>query len=85
MEECIIINVSWSMKQELFVDWSPDSRDHAALLRSMISDNTARGGPSGHRNVAIIARNADPRGSLQIPPGVVSQIPPPREAGHDDC
>ena len=26
-----------------------------------------------------------PRGSLQIPPGVVSQIPPPREAGHDDC
>ena len=27
----------------------------------------------------------DPRGSLQIPPGVVSQIPPPREAGHDDC
>ena len=47
------------MKQELFVDWSPDSRDHAALLRSMISDNTARGGPSGHRNVAIIARNVD--------------------------
>jgi hypothetical protein len=47
------------MKQELFVDWSPDSRDHAALLRSIISDNTARGGPSGHRNVAIVARNAD--------------------------
>ncbi|MGN6309564.1 MAG: GNAT family N-acetyltransferase [Xanthobacteraceae bacterium] len=47
------------MKQEFFVDWSPDSRDHAALLRSMISDNTARGGPSGHRNIAIIARNAD--------------------------
>ena len=30
-------------------------------------------------------RDGSPRGSLQIPPGVVSQIPPPREAGHDDC
>ena len=47
------------MKQEFFVDWSPDSRDHAALLRSMIRDNTARGGPSGHRNIAIIARDTD--------------------------
>lgn len=47
------------MNQEFFVDWSPDSRDHAALLRSMIRDNTARGGPSGHRNIAIIARDAD--------------------------
>lgn len=47
------------MKQELFVDWSPDSRDHAALLRSMITNNTARGGPNGHRNIAIIARDAD--------------------------
>lgn len=55
----IIDNVSQSMKNELFVDWSPDSRDHAALLQSLVRDNTARGGPSGHRNVAIIVRDAD--------------------------
>ncbi|WP_064737401.1 GNAT family N-acetyltransferase [Bradyrhizobium sp. Ai1a-2] len=47
------------MKPELFVDWSPDSRDHAALLRSLIRDNTVRGGPSGHRNIAIIVRDSD--------------------------
>jgi GNAT superfamily N-acetyltransferase len=47
------------MKHELFVDWSPDSRDHAALLRSLVRDNTARGGPSGHRNIAIIVRDPD--------------------------
>lgn len=54
-----IDNVSESMKRELFVDWSPDSRDHAALLKSLIRDNTARGGPSGHRNIAIIVRDPD--------------------------
>jgi GNAT superfamily N-acetyltransferase len=47
------------MKHELFVDWSPDSRDHAALLRSLVRDNTARGGPGGHLNVAIIERDPD--------------------------
>jgi GNAT superfamily N-acetyltransferase len=47
------------MEHELFVDWSPDSRDHAALLRSLVRDNTARGGPSGHRNIAIIVRDPD--------------------------
>lgn len=47
------------MKHELFVDWSPDARDHAALLRSLVRDNAARGGPSGHRNLAIIDRNSD--------------------------
>lgn len=25
----------------------------------MISDNTARGGPSGHKNIAIVARDSD--------------------------
>src|SRR6185437_10980492 len=47
------------MKQELFVDWSPDSRDHEALLRFLVRDNTARGGSSGHRNIAIIVRDPD--------------------------
>jgi GNAT superfamily N-acetyltransferase len=47
------------MEHELFVDWSPDSRDHAVLLRSLVRDNTARGGPSGHRNVAVIIRDPD--------------------------
>lgn len=47
------------MTHELFVDWSPDSRDHAALLRSLVRDNAARGGPSGHRNIAIIVRDPD--------------------------
>ena len=45
------------MKHEQFIDWSPDSRDHAALLRSLVRDNIARGGPSGHRNIAIIVRD----------------------------
>lgn len=45
------------MEPELFVDWSPDSRDHAALLRSLVRENTARGGPSGHRNIAIVVRD----------------------------
>jgi GNAT superfamily N-acetyltransferase len=44
-------------QHELFVDWSPDSRDHAALLRSLVRDNAARGGPSGHRNIAVIVRD----------------------------
>ena len=47
------------MEQKLFVDWSPDSRDHAALLQSLVRNNTARGGPSGHRNIAIIVRDPD--------------------------
>src|ERR1044071_5205627 len=47
------------MKHELFVDWSPDSRDHAALLRSLVRDNTDRAGPSGHRNIAIVVRDPD--------------------------
>jgi len=45
------------MEHKLFVDWSPDSRDHAALLRSLVRDNTTRGGPSGYRNIAIIVRD----------------------------
>ena len=55
------------MKHELFVDWSPDSRDHAALLRSLVRDNTARGGPSGHRNIAIIERDS---GTGEVASGV---------------
>lgn len=47
------------MEHELFVDWSPDSRDHAVLLRSLVRDNTARGGSSGHRNIAVIVRDVD--------------------------
>ena len=47
------------MKHELFVDWSPDTRDHEALLRSLVRDNTTRGGPSGYRNIAIIVRDPD--------------------------
>ena len=47
------------MEHELFVDWSPDSRDQAALLRSLVRDNIARGGPSGHRNIAVIVRDPD--------------------------
>jgi len=49
------------MEHELFVDWSPDSRDQAALLRSLVRDNTTRGGPSGHRNIAVIVRDPDTR------------------------
>jgi GNAT superfamily N-acetyltransferase len=47
------------MKHELFVNWSPDTRDHEALLRSLVRDNTTRGGPSGYRNIAIIVRDPD--------------------------
>jgi GNAT superfamily N-acetyltransferase len=48
-----------SMKQELFVDWLPDTRDHAALLQRLANANLASGGPTGHRNIAIILRDAD--------------------------
>jgi len=47
------------MERELFIDWSPDSRDHAALLRSLVRDNTTRGGPTNHRNIAIIVRDPE--------------------------
>jgi GNAT superfamily N-acetyltransferase len=47
------------MEHELFVDWSPDSRDHAVLLRSLVRDNTARAGSIGHRNIAVIVRDVD--------------------------
>lgn len=59
------------MKHELFVDWSPDSRDHAALLQSLVRDNTTRGGPSGYRNVAIIVRDHD---SGEVSSGVWGHI-----------
>lgn len=45
------------MKQQLFVDWSPDSRDHAALLQRLAKANLASGGPGGYRNVAVIIRD----------------------------
>ena len=45
------------MKHELFFDWSPDSRDHAALLQRLANANLTSGGPSGHRNIAIIVRD----------------------------
>lgn len=45
------------MKQQLFVDWSPDSRDHAALLERLVEANLASGGPGGYRNIAIIIRD----------------------------
>ena len=47
------------MKHEFFLDWSPDPRDHAALLQRLISANLARGGPSGYRNIAVILRDPD--------------------------
>ena len=47
------------MEHELFLDWSPDSRDHAALLQRLADTNLARGGPSGHRNIAITVRDPD--------------------------
>ena len=46
------------MKHELFVDWSPDSRDHAALLQRLADANLASGGPSGYRNIAVIVRDS---------------------------
>lgn len=47
------------MNDELFVDWSPDSRDYAALLQRLASANVASGGPSGYRSIAVISRDPD--------------------------
>lgn len=47
------------MNQELFLDWSPDLRDHATLLQRLAGANSARIGPSGYRNLAIILRDPD--------------------------
>jgi len=47
------------MKYEFFLDWSPDPRDHAALLQRLVSANLAHGGPSGYRNIAVILRDPD--------------------------
>jgi GNAT superfamily N-acetyltransferase len=47
------------MKHELFLDWSPDSRDHAALLQRLAGANLASGGQSGHRDIAVILRDPD--------------------------
>lgn len=47
------------MKREFFLDWSPDPRDHAALLQRLVSANLACGGPSGYRNIAVILRDPD--------------------------
>ncbi|WJR80347.1 GNAT family N-acetyltransferase [Bradyrhizobium sp. NP1] len=47
------------MKHEFFLDWSPDPRDHAALLQRLVSHNLARSGPSGYRNIAVILRDPD--------------------------
>jgi len=48
-----------TMKQEFFLDWSPDARDHAALLQRLVGGNLTRGGPSGHRNMAVMLRDPD--------------------------
>ena len=48
-----------SMKNDLFLDWSPDFRDHAALSERLASANLANAGPSGHRNMAVILRDPD--------------------------
>lgn len=45
------------MKQQLFVDWSPDYRDHAALSERLAEASSASGGPGGYRNIAIIIRD----------------------------
>src|SRR5262245_51348043 len=42
-----------SMQEELFLDWSPDTRDYVALLQRLAGANLASGGPSGHRNIAV--------------------------------
>lgn len=47
------------MKQEFFLDWSPDVRDHTALLQRLVDTNLAAAGPSGHRNIAVMLRDAD--------------------------
>jgi GNAT superfamily N-acetyltransferase len=47
------------MKHEFFLNWSPDSRDHAALLERLVSANLARGGPGDYRNIAVILRDPD--------------------------
>jgi GNAT superfamily N-acetyltransferase len=47
------------MKHEFLLDWSPDPRDHTALLQQLVSANLLRGGPSGYRNIAIILRDPD--------------------------
>src|SRR5262245_22664390 len=47
------------VKQELFLDWSPDYRDYTALLQRLAGSNLARGGPGGHRNIAVIVRDPD--------------------------
>lgn len=46
-----------NMKHELFLDWSPDSRDHAALLQRLADTNLASGGQTGYRNIAIVLRD----------------------------
>ena len=47
------------MNDELFLDWSPDSRDYTALLQRLASANLVNGGPSGYRNLAVIVRDPD--------------------------
>jgi GNAT superfamily N-acetyltransferase len=47
------------MKYELFLDWSPDRRDHAALLQRLANTNLAIGGPGGQRTIAAIVRAPD--------------------------
>jgi GNAT superfamily N-acetyltransferase len=47
------------MNHQLFVDWSPDSRDHAALLKRLADANLASGGPSGHQNISAILRDPE--------------------------
>src|SRR5262245_5639753 len=59
------------MKHELFLDWSPDPRDHAALLQRLASANLASGGPSGHRNIAVILRDSDTGEALSGVWGVI--------------
>ena len=69
------------MKHEFFLDWSPDPRDHAALLQRLVSANLARGGPSGYRNIAVILRDPDTGEAssgvwaLDAPSGFVDTFP----------
>ena len=60
------------------------AKNGALLQGKLFNDRGNRMGPSFCSKNGVRYRFY-PRGSLQIPPGVVSQIPPPREAGHDDC
>ena len=47
------------MKQQLFVDWSPDPSDHAVLLGLLANANLTRHGSGGYQPIAVVLRDPD--------------------------